>query len=52
MDALRCHPHINIHPSAGFYNKFALDGKRYPGDMSTQAEHSIAIEVLPQPGGP
>lgn len=48
MDALRCHPHINIHPSASFYNRFALDGKRYPGDMSAATEQAITIEVLPQ----
>lgn len=47
LDALRCHPTIDMFSGAGFYNRFQLDGKRYPGDMSVSAENGKTIEVLP-----
>lgn len=48
LDALRCHPKIEIRKSGGLYNAFGLDGKRYPGDLSQQEDAELEIEVLPQ----
>lgn len=47
MDLLRSHPQIRMQKSAGFYNVFGLDGRRYPIDLSNQTDGAQELEVLP-----
>lgn len=47
MDLLRSHPKVEMQKSAGFYNVFGLDGRRYPVDLSNQVDGSKELEVLP-----
>ena len=44
-DAIRCHPFVEYHPQAIIYEKLGIEGRRYPGDLSNQADCNYEIEV-------
>lgn len=46
-DALRCHPAIEYYPTPILYEELGLFGRRYPGDLSNQADCTYEIEVQP-----
>ena len=46
-DALRCHPAIEYYPTPIIYKELGLRGRRYPGDLSNQADCTYEIEVQP-----
>ena len=46
-DALRCHPAIEYYSTAILYEELGLQGRRYPGDLSNQADCTYELEVQP-----
>ncbi len=48
FDALRCHPAIEMHPSAVIFERLHLSGRRYPRDLSDGPHATLRIEIAPQ----
>lgn len=46
-DTIRCHPQVEYYPTPVVYEELGLSGRRYPGDLSNQADCNYEIEVQP-----
>lgn len=46
-DAIRCHPDVEYYSTPVLYEELGLFGRRYPGDLSNQADCTYEIEVQP-----
>lgn len=47
FDALRCHPAVEVEPTADIFRYFAMTGRRYPRDLAGDAANGVQIEVRP-----
>ncbi len=48
FDALRCHPAIEMHPTAVIFERLHLSGRRYPRDLCDGPNAGLRIEVAPE----
>lgn len=48
FDALRCHPAIEMHPTAAIFERLHLSGRRYPRDLCDGPNANLRVEVAPE----